>query len=309
MAVRTWLAVGAGVALLGALRVLPGGPAGARVPHPAAPGRMSPATTAGYDIVRSYPHDPNAVTQGLVYHDGFLYESTGAPGAPALRKVDLDTGAVVQERPLPEPHAGEGVTEWDGVLLQLTPVRGAVRGRGALEKMIHLDYLVAAIGRRLDVNFGVSSDPSSLNVRSTFTYEGEGWGLTHDDRRLILSDGTSSLRFFDPRAFAPLGAVRVTDRGRPVELLNELEHVDGLVYANVWYQDRIAAIDPASGRVVMWIDLAGLSATLDPPPARDAGEVLNGIAYDRIRRRLLVTGKRWSRVFEITVRQPPGPGR
>ena len=291
----------ASVAALGAFGAY-GRSGGARTHARASSADAPTAPTFGYEIVRSYPHDPGAATQGLIYRDGFLYESTGAQTSPSLRKVQLETGAVVHQRPVAEPHVGEGLTEWSGALVHLTPVRSQARGSAALKKMSHLDYLMASIGRRLRMNFGTTCDPESLTVRSTFTYTGEGWGLTHDDRRLILSDGTSELRFLDPQTFAARGSVRVTDGGRPIALLNELEFVNGQVYANVWFEDRIAMIAADSGRVAGWIDLAGLVSSLEPRPDRDAGDVLNGIAFDRAHGRLFVTGKRWPRVFEIRVR-------
>jgi glutamine cyclotransferase len=300
----TWAGVGAiaGLTIAGARYAGPGS-------VPAMPGPIAapidaplPASVLEYDVVRTYPHDPHAVTQGLIYYGGYLYESTGAHGAPSLRQVALETGTVVQQRALFEPFVGEGLTEWHGVLVQLTPVRTAVRGTAALRKMRDLDFLVASVGRRLHVNFGEVCDLASLRVRATFTYQGEGWGLTHDGRRLILSDGTAELRLLDPRTFAAAGSIAVTDRGKPVALLNELEYVDGRIYANVWRDDRIAIIDPSSARVSGWLDLSSLWSQLERPPNRSVGDVLNGIAYDRAGHRLFVTGKRWPRIFEIRVR-------
>lgn len=290
----------AALAIVGAHYTLPG-----RSPAqpPSAP---TAAPVLGYDIVRTYAHDPSAVTQGLVVFEGHLYESTGAHGAASLRKTDLGTGAVISQRPVGEPHVGEGLTEWDGTLLQLTPVRTTLKGAAALRRLRDLDFLVASLGRRMDMNFGSICDPDSLNARATFTYKGEGWGLTHDGHRLILSDGTAELRFLDPRTFAAAGSIQVIEGGKPVTLLNELEYVDGRIYANVWLDDRIAIIEPASGRVSGWIDLSALWSRLQPQPDRDAGDVLNGIAYDRASNRLLVTGKRWPRVFEIRVRAAAG---
>jgi glutamine cyclotransferase len=163
---------------------------------------------------------------------------------------------------------------------------------------------MAAVGRRLGVNIGASYDIASFEPQSTFTYTGEGWGLTRDDRRLIMSDGTSQLRFLDPATFNELGRLQVADRGRPVDLLNELELVGGEIYANIWFQDRIAIISPDSGRVTGWIELAGLRSRMTPPPDDRAGAVLNGIAYDAAGGRLFVTGKLWPRLFHIRLRPP-----
>lgn len=240
-----------------------------------APARQaSPALAApvyGYDIVNTYPHDREAFTQGLIFKDGFLFESTGLNGRSSLRKVRLDTGEVVQRQNVDRAHFAEGLTDWGDRLLQLT----------------------------WTTNVGFVYDISSFRVARTFTYPGEGWGLTHDDARLIMSDGTPSLRFLDPSTFRETGRLVVRDAGRNVDDLNELEWVGDQIYANVWLTDRIAIINPGSGSVTAWIDLAGLL------PARDrAGvDVLNGIAYDAARDRLFVTGKLWPRLFEIRIRR------
>ncbi|HET7219378.1 MAG TPA: glutaminyl-peptide cyclotransferase [Vicinamibacterales bacterium] len=297
------LVIGAAIATIAAVAALQSRPARSAAGHGAASDRPAAAApTFGYDIVRSYPHDPDAVTQGLIVRDGHFYESTGAHGAPSIRKVDRATGAVVGQRLLAEPHVGEGLTEWRGALVQLTPVRTTISGTAALAKITDLGFLIASLGRRMNLNFGAVCDADSLNVRTTFTYKGEGWGLTHDGRRLVLSDGSAELRFLDPETFAAAGSIQVTDRGKPVPRLNELELVDGRIYANLWLEDRIAIIDPASGRVSGWIDLSALWSQLQPRPVRGAGDVLNGIAYDRAGDRLFVTGKRWPRVFEIRLR-------
>ena len=223
-----------------------------------------------YDIVNTYPHDPEAFTQGLVYRDGVLFESTGLAGRSTLRKVQLETGKVLQRIDVDKKYFAEGLTDWGNRLIQLTWV----------------------------TNVGFVYDLSSFARVQTFAYDGEGWGLTQDGRRLIMSDGTPALRFLDPQTWKVTGRITVRDRGTPVQRLNELEFVDGLVYANVWTTDRIAMIDPASGEVKGWIDLTGLM-----PPAFTAGDaVLNGIAYDAARRRLFVTGKLWPRLFEIRIR-------
>ena len=243
---------------------------------PAAPDSPAPAAQAlpaapvhGYEVVNAYPHDPDAFTQGLVFRDGFLYESTGLNGRSSLRKVRLETGEVVQRRDVDRRYFAEGLTDWGSRLIQLT----------------------------WETNVGFVYDLRTFEPVRTFAYAGEGWGLTHDGRRLIMSDGTTALRFFEPESLQETGRVVVMDGGRPIDDLNELEVVDGLVYANVWMTDRIAMIDPASGRVTGWIDLTGLR----PRSAGNGDDVLNGIAYDAGGRRLFITGKLWPRLFEIRV--------
>lgn len=232
-----------------------------------APGSRAPVD--GYSVVRSYPHDPEAFTQGLLYLDGVLYESTGLNGRSSIRRVRLETGEVLQIQRLDSKYFGEGMTVWKDRIVQLT----------------------------YTTQIGFVYDRESFKQLRSFSYTGEGWGLTHDGKRLIMTDGSSYLRFFDPDTMKETGRVRVTDGGAPVEQLNELEFIKGEVYANVWGSHRIARIDPATGRVNRWIDLTGL---LDPRLAKDV-DVLNGIAYDAEKDRLFVTGKLWPRLFEITV--------
>jgi glutaminyl-peptide cyclotransferase len=221
-----------------------------------------------YEIVASYPHDPQAFTQGLAYDMGLLYEGTGIRGASSLRRVNLETGEVVEYVALPPAYFGEGIAVVDNRVLQLT----------------------------WQSQVGFIYDKATLSVIGQFSYPGEGWGLTYDGRRLIMSDGTATLRFLDPATFAELGRVTVHDRNGFVRYLNELEYINGRVYANVWGSDRIARIDPESGAVVSWIDLTGLLS----PAMRTGGEdVLNGIAYDSANDRLFVTGKLWPLLFQI----------
>jgi glutamine cyclotransferase len=226
----------------------------------------------GYRIVKSYPHDPSAYTQGLIFVDGALYESTGLEGRSSLRKVDLETGRPVQQYAVLSQYFAEGLTNWGANLIQLT----------------------------YQTQTGFVYERATLKLKSSFPYTGEGWGLTHDGKRLIMSDGTSTLRFWDPVTFRESGRLAVRDRGQPLKDLNELEYVQGEIYANVWHTDRIARISPATGEVTGWIDLKNL---LKPgeiaagPLAREA--VLNGIAYDASKDRLFVTGKLWPRLFEI----------
>jgi len=228
-----------------------------------------PVPVYGYRIVHAYPHDNGAFTQGLIYRDGFLYESTGLMGRSSLRKVRLDTGEVLQKREVETRYFAEGLTDWEGRLVQLT----------------------------WQTNVGFVYDLLSFAPAQTFSYKGEGWGLTHDSTRLILSDGTANLRFFDPRTYRETGHVTVHDAMGPIEQLNELELVRGEVFANVWQTDRICRIDPATGRVTGWIDLSGLL----PGDERRQADVLNGIAYDPAGDRLFVTGKLWPQVFEIAL--------
>lgn len=220
----------------------------------------------GFRIVATYPHDPEAFTQGLVFHGGFLYESTGLYGASSVRKVDLRSGRVLKVWNLPKNRFGEGLTIVGNRLIQLT-----WRSRT-----------------------GYLYDLESLEPAGQFHYQTEGWGLAYDGKRLLMSDGSDAIYLMDPETFALTGKLEVHDQGQPVFRLNELEYVDGFLYANVWMSTRIAKIDPQSGRVAGWIELAGLA----PPAASDA-DVLNGIAYVRGSGKFLVTGKLWSRVFMI----------
>ena len=222
----------------------------------------------GYRVINAYPHDPQAYTQGLIFSDGFLYESTGLHGASTLRRVQLETGRVLARHSLERQYFGEGLTAWEGSLLQLTWTS----------------------------NVGFIYDRSSLKLRGTFRYPGEGWGLTHDRKRLIMSDGTAVLRFLDPRSLQETGRLTVLDGAVPVAELNELEFVRGEIFANIYRTDMIARISPQTGRVVGWIDLGGLL----PAAAKGAPvDVLNGIAYDGHKNRLFVTGKLWPKLFEI----------
>jgi glutamine cyclotransferase len=231
-----------------------------------------------YRVVHTYPHDPHAFTQGLVYADGHLYESTGLKGHSSLRMVDVETGRVLQELPVPSQYFAEGLAAWGSTLVQLT-------------WQDHTAFVY---------------DRFSFRELRTLSYPGEGWGLAADGKELILSDGTAMLRFLDPVTFHELRRVIVKDDGVPVLQLNELEVVKGEIYANVWYSDRIARISPATGKVLGWIDLTGL---LKPEERTDRGAVLNGIAYDAANDRLFVTGKLWPRLFEIKVTPAPGMGK
>lgn len=227
-----------------------------------------PAGVCGYRVVERYPHDPEAFTQGLVYRAGYLYEGTGLRGESTVRRVELESGRVLEQITLAPQYFGEGITIFGDRLHQLTFTAG--------------------------VGFVYDSDGFALVDR--FTYPGEGWGLTHDGSHLIMSDGTAELRLLDPHTYAELERIEVTDAGAPVDRLNELEYINGEVYANVWQTDRIARISLETGQVVAWIDLAGL---LGSDRFAAGVDVLNGIAYDAEGGRLFVTGKRWPWLFEI----------
>lgn len=228
------------------------------------------APVSGFEVVQSWPHDPGAFTQGLIYRDGKLYEGTGLYGQSSLREVELETGAVLRRHDLAQEFFGEGLDFFKGRLYQLT-------------WRSHVGFIY---------------DAATFQQVGQFNYATEGWGLTDDGTSLILSDGTSTLRFLDPQTLTVQRTVTVTDDGREVSQLNELEYIKGEVYANVWRTDHIARIDPATGRVTGWIDLTGLLEDEDRTGNED---VLNGIAYDPAYDRLLVTGKRWPKLFHIHV--------
>jgi len=236
-----------------------------------APARTAPqgggTAVYGYRVVNTYPHDSRAFTQGLIYRDGFLYESTGLTGQSSLRKVKLETGEVVQKKDVESKYFAEGLTDWKDALVQLT----------------------------WQTEVGFVYDLGTFALRKSFTYTGQGWGLTHDATRLILSDGSPNLRFFDPATLKETKRITVKDGSTPIEQLNELEVVKGEVFANVWQTDRIARIDPATGRVTGWIDLTNINGPRD----LTGSAVLNGIAYDAATDRLFVTGKLWPKLFEI----------
>jgi glutaminyl-peptide cyclotransferase len=232
---------------------------------PQAPAGSVPMS--GYQIVRVYPHDAKAFTQGLQYVDGVLYEGTGQVGQSSIRKVELATGKVLQTRDVPAPYFGEGITVWKNDLIELT-------------WQTHVAFVY---------------DRATFQPKKQFTYPGEGWGLTQDGTSLIMSDGSDELRILDPVTFAERRRIKVTAVGAPLRNLNELEYVKGEIFANVWQTDYIARIAPDTGKVSAYIDLRGLLT-----PAERAGtDVLNGIAYDAVHDRLFITGKWWPKLFEI----------
>jgi glutamine cyclotransferase len=220
-----------------------------------------------YQIIKIYPHDTNAFTEGLVFDDGVLFESTGEYGSSSLRQVNLEDGVVQHEVLLPNQYFGEGLTVVNGSLVQLT----------WREKI------------------GFIYDKENFGLLRNFSYSSEGWGLTFDGSKLILSDGTSKLKFLDPVTFQIVGQVSVHDGNTPVTNINELEYVNGAVYANIWMQQKIAIINPQTGTVKGWIDLTGICQS------NNAEDVLNGIAYDQQTHRLYVTGKNWPNLYQITI--------
>jgi len=220
-------------------------------------------------VVHVYPHDPDAFTQGLEYHDGFLYEGTGLEGHSRLRKVELETGRVLQEISLPSQYFGEGITILHNQVFELT-------------------WLAQK---------GFVYDLSTFRQLRSFRYPGEGWGLTNDGRQIYMSDGSAQIRCWDPATLRETRRMDVHDGAASVERLNELEFVRGEIYANVWQTDRIARISPSDGRVLGWIDASGLLS----PDERAQADVLNGIAYDAAGGRLFVTGKLWPKLFQVEV--------
>ena len=238
-------------------------PAGAAIP------------TYTYKVVHVYPHDITAYTEGLFYKDGFLYEATGEEGESTVRKVELETGKVLQRHDVPPQYFGEGIVDWKNTLMQLTWKGGT----------------------------GFVYDLGTFKTLHEFNYAGEGWALTRDSKHLYMSDGTPTLRVLDPDTLQQTGSIDVTADGEPVKNLNELEWVKGTIYANVWLTSKIVLIDPATGHVTGIVDLASLfDVNQLPEPVNDC---LNGIAYDARHDRLFVTGKRWPKLFEITLVKPP----
>ena len=221
-------------------------------------------------VVKTYPHDPRAFTQGLEFFDGYLYESTGRQRQSTLRKVAIETGKAVQSVKLPDQSFGEGLTIFHGKIYQLT----------WLDKS------------------GFIYDLRTFRKLGTFPYNTEGWGLTHDDASLILSDGTNRLQYIDPKSFQVTKTLEVFAGPQAVTNLNELEFIRGEIWANIWHSDRIARIDPKSGQVTAWVELAGIAER----ETHEQEDVLNGIAWDPGRQRLFVTGKDWSKVYEIVVK-------
>lgn len=224
----------------------------------------------GYRIVQSYPHDPGSFTQGLLWHDGHLYESTGQYGRSRLMRVDLESGKAVRTAAFPADQFGEGIALWRDQIIGLTWRSG--------------------IGHRWRLR--------DFKPLGNFRYEGEGWGLALLGEELVLSDGTPTLRFLDPESMTEQRRLTVTFNGRALGRLNELEAIDGEIWANIWMSDAVARIDPATGKVSSYVDLSGLR---EDAGARGVDSVLNGIAWDAEGRRLFVTGKNWSKLYQIAL--------
>lgn len=237
------------------------------------PTNNTPAVVAkhGYEVVHAYPHDTGAFTQGLVFVDGKLYEGTGQEGRSSLREVELQSGRVLKKVDVPMPFFGEGITLLNGKIYQLT----------------------------WQHQIGFIYNAQTLEKTGQFNYTGQGWGITNDGHSLIISDGSNRLRFLDPDSFRVTKTIAVSDGSSPIDQLNELEYVNGEIYANIWHDQRIVTIDPKNGRVTGWIDLNGL---LQPGAVTDEEAVLNGIAYDQASGRLFVTGKLWPQLFEIKIK-------
>ena len=221
-----------------------------------------------YKVVNTYPHDRSAFTEGLVFEDGVLYEGTGLHGYSTLRRVKLGTGEILQICKLPPQFFGEGVTIYKNKIIQLT----------------------------WQSHIGFVYDKYSFKLLQEFYYPDEGWGITHDGKHLIMSDGTQTLHFLDPESFDEIGQIEVSANDIPVTGINELEYIQGEIYANIWQTELIVMIDPLTGQVVGWIDLKGI---LSPGDDSETVDVLNGIAYDVKNDRLFVTGKFWPKLFEI----------
>jgi glutamine cyclotransferase len=224
-----------------------------------------------YEIINTYPHDSSSYTQGLIYRDDVLYESAGQYNESSLRKVDLKTGKVLKKIPVPGQYFAEGMTVFKGKVFQLT---------WREEKVFVYE-------------------PDTFRKTGEFTYEGEGWGLTHDGQQLIMSDGSSQIRFINADTFKMERRINVTLKGRPVEELNELEYIKGEIYANIYQTDRIVRIDPKTGQVLGMIDMTGILPGKSPD---EMDNVLNGIAYDEKGERIFITGKRWPKLFEVRLK-------
>jgi len=238
--------------------------------------KAAPASTVptyGYKVINTYPHDLNAFTQGLEFREGYLFEGTGLNGRSSLRRVALATGQVLKQIPIDEKYFGEGITVFNRQIVELT----------------------------WTTQVGFLYDQSSFRLIRTFNYPGEGWGLANDGKQMYMSDGSADIRIWDPQTFSETRRITVRDGTTPIRMLNELEFVKGELFANVWQTDRIARISLKDGKVLGWIDLAGLLQPSDK--VGGSGAVLNGIAYDPLGDRLFVTGKLWPKLFEIQLIQ------
>lgn len=234
--------------------------------------QRNPAPVQSYKVVATFPHDPDAFIQGLVFADGEFYESTGLNGHSTLRRVEITTGKVLQQIKVPDEYFAEGLALVGDELLQLT----------------------------WQHHRGFVYDRKTFAQKRTFPYKSEGWGIAYDGTsQLVMSDGSDTLTFMDPKTLAPTRSIRVRDAGRSIDRLNELEWIDGEIWANVWLTDRIARISPTTGEVNAWIDFGSLWPVNQRPNPGD--QVLNGIAYDRATRRIFITGKKWPRLYQVAV--------
>ena len=243
-----------------------------------------PVPVYTYEVVNVYPHDPKAFTEGLFYHDGFLYESTGETGKSSLRKVELETGKVVQKFDLPPDSFGEGIAMWNGMIYQLTWQEGLCR----------------------------VFDAKDFTLIRELNYSGQGWGMTTDGTNFYMTDSTHVIRVLNPETFKSTRMIVVMrENGKPLMQVNELEWIKGELWANIWHSEDpeilgkpnyIVRIDPASGKILGWVDLAGISPD---DVARSSENTLNGIAYDAAGDRIFVTGKNWKKLFEIKVKEKP----
>ncbi|HVF47745.1 MAG TPA: glutaminyl-peptide cyclotransferase [Pyrinomonadaceae bacterium] len=254
-------------------------------PNVSSPAKSLPLPVSGYEIVKTYPHDPEAYTQGLLFHNGFLYESTGREGYSSVRKVDIETGKVLQKFDLPRDSFGEGMALFGDKLYQLT-------WREGLARVFNLE---------------------DFKLLREFNYQGEGWGLTTDGTHLFMTDRTHVMRVLNPETFRSVRMIAVMrEDGKPLMNINELEYIKGEIWANIWHSEdpavlgkpnHIARIDPASGKLLGWINLDGISP--DDIKRDPENNTLNGIAYDAAGDRIFVTGKKWRKLFEIKIKPPP----
>lgn len=220
------------------------------------------------EILETFNHNPDYFTQGFEIHNGFIYEGTGLNGKSSLLKWDFKTGEVVKSVKLDDKYFGEGITVFKDKIFQITWTSG-----------VCFVY-----------------DAKTFKKLKSFDYTGEGWGLTNDDKNLIMSDGTNMIKFLNPDNFSIVKTIAVTDNGAPINNLNELEYIDGEIWANIWMQSKIVVINPETGNITKWIDLSELMSTLE---AGEKADVLNGIAYDKQSKKIYLTGKNWKNVFSV----------
>jgi len=269
-------------------------------------GAESDATPAAvafytYKVIKSYPHDPQAFTQGLAYECGFLYEGTGLNGRSALIKRELKTGKLIKRERLPSKYEGTGLNGRSALIKRELKTGKLIKRERLPSK--YFGEGITPFGKKViqltwKARKGFIYDKETFRVLDEFKYDDQGWGITYDGKHIVMSDGTPTLRFLDPNNFSEIRRLRVTDRGRRVRGLNELEFVNGAIYANIWPTEYIAIIAPQTGRVVGWINLSGLCPV---PAPRPSNIVLNGVAYIPEKKHFLVTGKLWPRLYEIAL--------